>query len=101
MALTLTDTQCHVSESRTQMSGSLPQRRDHARVASAPAKLLLSASLPAIRSSVALRPYSLALAAFLSFVLLHTIGRTPWTGDQPVARHLPTHMTAQTQNKST
>jgi hypothetical protein len=28
-----------------------------------------------------------------------TVGRTPWTGDQPVARPLPTHRTTQTQNK--
>jgi hypothetical protein len=31
----------------------------------------------------------------------YTDGRTPWTGDQPVARPLPTHTTAQTQNKRT
>jgi hypothetical protein len=29
------------------------------------------------------------------------VGRTPWTGDQPVARPLPTHRTTQTQNKHT
>jgi hypothetical protein len=28
----------------------------------------------------------------------YTVGRTPWTGDQPVARPLPTHRTTQTQN---
>jgi hypothetical protein len=33
------------------------------------------------------------------FLNLHTIGRTPWTGDQHVARPLPTHRTTQTQNK--
>jgi hypothetical protein len=38
---------------------------------------------------------------FFSFLILHTIGRTPWTGDQPVARPLPTHGTTQTQNKRT
>jgi hypothetical protein len=38
---------------------------------------------------------------FFSFVILYTFGRTPWTGDQPVARLLPTHRTAQTQNKRT
>jgi hypothetical protein len=32
---------------------------------------------------------------------LHTVGRTPWTGDQPPARPLPTHRTTQTQNKRT
>jgi hypothetical protein len=29
----------------------------------------------------------------------YTDRRTPWTGDQPVARLLPTHRTTQTQNK--
>jgi hypothetical protein len=29
---------------------------------------------------------------------LHTVGRTSWTGDQPIARLLPTHRTTQTQN---
>jgi hypothetical protein len=31
--------------------------------------------------------------------LFCTDGRTPWTGDQPVARPLPTHKTTRTQNK--
>jgi hypothetical protein len=31
----------------------------------------------------------------------YTIGRTPWTGDQPVARPLPTHRTTRKQNKRT
>jgi hypothetical protein len=33
------------------------------------------------------------------FFDLYTVGRTPWTGDQPVARSLPTHRTTQTQKK--
>jgi hypothetical protein len=33
--------------------------------------------------------------------LFYTNGRTPWTGDQPVARPLPTHRTTQAQNKRT
>jgi hypothetical protein len=33
------------------------------------------------------------------FTNLYTVGRNPWTGDQPVARPLPTHKTTQTQNK--
>jgi hypothetical protein len=41
------------------------------------------------------------LAAFFSFLILYTVGRTPWTGDQPVERPLPIHRTTQTQNKST
>jgi hypothetical protein len=35
------------------------------------------------------------------FLNPYTVGRTPWTGDQPVARPLPTHRTTQTQNKRT
>jgi hypothetical protein len=35
-----------------------------------------------------------------SFLILYTVGRTPLTGDQPVARPLPTH-TTQIQNKGT
>jgi hypothetical protein len=47
--------------------------------------------------SLTLQP-SWALAAIQSPDLF-TIGRTPWTCDQPVARPLPKHRTAQTQNK--
>jgi hypothetical protein len=36
---------------------------------------------------------------FINFVILYTVGRTPWTGGQPVARSLPTQRTKQTQNK--
>jgi hypothetical protein len=39
------------------------------------------------------------LAAFQFLDLLH--GRTPWTGDEPAAWRLPTHMTTKTQNKRT
>jgi hypothetical protein len=39
------------------------------------------------------------LARYLSFLTFYTVGRTPWTGDQPVARPLPAHRTAQTQKK--
>jgi hypothetical protein len=35
------------------------------------------------------------------FLNLYTVGKIPWTGDQPVARPLPAHRTAQTQNKRT
>jgi hypothetical protein len=38
---------------------------------------------------------------FFSFVILHTVGKTPWTGDQPVERPLATGSTTQTQNKHT
>jgi hypothetical protein len=36
-----------------------------------------------------------------SFSILYIVGRTPWTGDQSVARPLPTHGTIQTENKRT
>jgi hypothetical protein len=39
------------------------------------------------------------LGHFFNFSILCTVGRTPWTGDQPDAWPLPTHRTAQTQNK--
>jgi hypothetical protein len=39
------------------------------------------------------------LAVFFSFSIFYTAGRTPGKGDQPVARPLPAHRTAQTQNK--
>jgi hypothetical protein len=38
------------------------------------------------------------LGAFSVFNLC-IVGRTPWTGDQPVARSLPTHRATQTQYK--
>jgi hypothetical protein len=34
------------------------------------------------------------LGRFFSFIILYTVGRNPWTGDQPIARSLPTHRTA-------
>jgi hypothetical protein len=43
----------------------------------------------------------LDLGRFFSSLILHTVGRTPWTGDQPVARPPPTHTAKQTQNKRT
>jgi hypothetical protein len=36
---------------------------------------------------------------FFSFLIFYTVGRIPWTEDPPVARPLPAHRTAQTQNK--
>jgi hypothetical protein len=41
----------------------------------------------------------LDLGRFFSFLILYTVGRNPWTGDQFVARMLPTHITTQTQKK--
>jgi hypothetical protein len=40
----------------------------------------------------ALEPFVGALP-FLISLILYTVGRTPWTGDQPVVRDLPTHRT--------
>jgi hypothetical protein len=36
---------------------------------------------------------------FFSFLILYTVGKTPWTGDQPIARPLPTHRTTQRKHK--
>jgi hypothetical protein len=33
----------------------------------------------------------LGLGRSFSFFILYTVGRTPWTGDQPVTIHLHTH----------
>jgi hypothetical protein len=49
---------------------------------------------------MALQPFW-TLPIFFSFLILYTVRRTPWTGDQPVARPLPTHRTIQAQNKRT
>jgi hypothetical protein len=38
----------------------------------------------------------LGLGPFFSFLIFYTDGRTPWTGNQPVARPLPAHRTTQT-----
>jgi hypothetical protein len=35
------------------------------------------------------------------FFIFDTVSRTPWVGNQPVARPLPAHRTAQTPNKRT
>jgi hypothetical protein len=41
----------------------------------------------------------LGFGSFLDFLIFYTVGRTPWKGNQPVARPLPAHRTAQIQNK--
>jgi hypothetical protein len=48
---------------------------------------------------MALQPFVGPWTLFFTFAILYTIGRTPWTGEQPVARPLPAHRAAQTQNK--
>jgi hypothetical protein len=67
----------------------------------------LSAYLPTylptylpIYLSMALQPFVGPWPLF-SFFIFYTVGRTPWTGDQPVARPLLTHRITQTQNKCT
>jgi hypothetical protein len=47
---------------------------------------------------MALHPFVGPWPLFFNFIL-YTVGRTPWTGNQPVARPLPIHRTTQTQNK--
>jgi hypothetical protein len=61
----------------------------------------LSGSLFMTYLSLSLQPFFGPLAGIFSFLILYTVGRTPWTGDQPVARPLPTHRMTQTQNKRT
>jgi hypothetical protein len=39
----------------------------------------------------------LDLGRFFSFLILYTVGMTPWTGDQPVVRPLPTQNNANTE----
>jgi hypothetical protein len=48
-------------------------------------------------STAIFEPWSL----FLFRNPIHTAGRTPWAVDQPVARPLPAHRRAQTQNRRT
>jgi hypothetical protein len=50
---------------------------------------------------MALQPFVGPWPRFQFLDLFYIIGRTPWTGDQPVARPLPAHTTAQKQNKRT
>jgi hypothetical protein len=62
--------------------------------------LLNSAMIKFIYLSMGLQPFvgPWPLFQFLDF---YTVGRTPFDGDHYVARPLPTHRTAQTQNKRT
>jgi hypothetical protein len=49
---------------------------------------------------MALQPFFGPRSLF-NVLIFYTDGRTPWTGDQPVARPLSIHRTTQTQNKRT
>jgi hypothetical protein len=59
--------------------------------------------LPSVSDYLSIYLYSPSwgLGRFFSFLILYTFGGTPWTGNQPVVRPLPTHRTSQTQNKRT
>jgi hypothetical protein len=46
-----------------------------------------------LRPLLAYYTSSLDLGRFFRFLILYTVGRTPWTGDYPVARPLPTNRT--------
>jgi hypothetical protein len=50
--------------------------------------------------SMALQPF-VGLGRSVSFLILYTVGRTPWTWEQSVASPLPTHRTTRTYNKRT
>jgi hypothetical protein len=54
-----------------------------------------------IHSSVALQPFVRPWPHLQFRNLFCTVGRTPWTGDQPLLKPLPKHRTIQTQNKRT
>jgi hypothetical protein len=51
--------------------------------------------------SMALQFFFVGPWPLFTFWILDTVGRTPWTGDEPVARPLPMYRTTQTQNKRT
>jgi hypothetical protein len=50
---------------------------------------------------MALQFFCWPLGRFFSCLILYTVDRTPWMGDQPVAMPLPTHRPTQSQNKHT
>jgi hypothetical protein len=62
---------------------------------------------PSIHPSIYLSLYIYGTTALVnlcrlfSFLILHTVGRTPRTGDEPVPRQLPTHTGQYKQNKRT
>jgi hypothetical protein len=65
-------------------------------------KKSVTATIPAdICLSMVLQAFVGPWPHFQFLDLFYTDSKTPWTGDQPVARPLPAHMTTQTQNKST
>jgi hypothetical protein len=49
---------------------------------------------------MALEPF-IQFWSLSSFLIIYTVGKIPWTGDQFFEMPLPAHRTAQTQNKRT
>jgi hypothetical protein len=49
---------------------------------------------------MALQPFVGPWPLFQFLDPIYRVSGTPWTGDQPVARPLPTHRTTQTQNNN-
>jgi hypothetical protein len=71
---------------------------------SVPRKLLWQALGKAnVTQSIYLWLYSplLDFDRFFSFLILYTVARTPWTGDQLIPRPLHTHSTTQIQKRRT
>jgi hypothetical protein len=61
----------------------------------------LPPSLPPTHSSTYLPTYSpCGPCPLFQFLNLYTVGGTPWMGDQPVARPLPTHRTIIQNNRA-
>jgi hypothetical protein len=58
--------------------------------------MLIVPVFPSTNPSMALQPFG--TWPLFQFLNPYEDGRTPWTGDQSVARQLPTHRTTQTQN---
>jgi hypothetical protein len=91
----VTETKRKVSwrRSRPQNGAVEPQER----------KIVLLVTYLSVCISVYLWLYSplLCFGRIFIFLILYAVGRTPLTGDQPVARPLPTHRTTQIQNKRT
>jgi hypothetical protein len=65
------------------------------------AVISLPCSFIHFHSSMALQPFVGPWPLLQFRNLSYTVGRTPWTSDQPVARPLPTQRRTQTQNKRT
>jgi hypothetical protein len=49
---------------------------------------------------MALQPF-VGSSPLFGFLILCTVGKTPWMGDRPVVRPLPIHRTTKAQNKHT